>query len=313
MAIPYWGFVLLPTPTPLVKKRYCKQQDILIKDRIICPVVVPYWVAQQWLWGILHFWMNKEDREDVLMPINGHEWPVPIPRDTSMDLIQIEMLNLRAEYMWLDVLFETERLAGVVFYLSRLGQPLNSKANDLENDQYWFKCVWILQEMSKDHEVIIGGYTNDKELKEKFEKLLWSLMHQYPISDGTYMLLSIIGIFEEYMYYTAYAVSSGGDCWIKKLSVFKIKLLPFGGGVKFHPKPQLSLCMASLKQNIITPTIAELKKALKLLEDETDQNRKDIKTQLAQKKPVSMEDEEWLDEAGNLVDEVVLIEPCSSS
>ncbi|KAK0192755.1 hypothetical protein F5146DRAFT_1136576 [Armillaria mellea] len=63
--------------------------------------------------------------------------------------------------------------------------------------------------------------------------------------------------------------------------------------------------MASPKQNITTPTIAELKKALKFLEDETDQKRKDIKTRLTQKKPVSMEDEEWLDEAGNLVDEVL--------
>ncbi|PBK97943.1 hypothetical protein ARMGADRAFT_1027327 [Armillaria gallica] len=66
--------------------------------------------------------------------------------------------------------------------------------------------------------------------------------------------------------------------------------------------------MASPKQNITTPTIAELKKALKLLKDETDQRRNNIKTQLAQKKPVSREDEEWLDEAGNLVNEVVLVE-----
>ncbi|KAK0237328.1 hypothetical protein EDD85DRAFT_790999 [Armillaria nabsnona] len=76
---------------------------------------------------------------------------------------------------------------------------------------------------------------------------------------------------------------------------------------------QLSLRMASPKQNVTTPTIAELKKALKLLKDETDQRRKDIKTWLAQKKPVSREDEEWLDEAGNLVDEVVLVESLAAA
>ncbi len=35
------------------------------------------------------------------MDANG---PVPIPQDTSLDLIRIEMLNLGAEYAWLDVL-----------------------------------------------------------------------------------------------------------------------------------------------------------------------------------------------------------------
>ncbi|PBK88624.1 hypothetical protein ARMGADRAFT_1084585 [Armillaria gallica] len=52
---------------------------------------------------------------------------------------------------------------------------------------------------------------------------------------------------------------------------------------------QLSLCTASPKQNITTPMIAKLKKALKLLKDEMDQRRKDIKTWLAQKKPVSIQ------------------------
>ncbi len=37
-------------------------------------------------------------------PINGHEWPVPMPSDADLDLIRIEMLNNGAEYVWLDVL-----------------------------------------------------------------------------------------------------------------------------------------------------------------------------------------------------------------
>ncbi len=39
-----------------------------------------------------------------MTPINQNEWPVPIPKDASFDLIEIEMLNLGAEYVWLDVL-----------------------------------------------------------------------------------------------------------------------------------------------------------------------------------------------------------------
>ncbi len=48
--------------------------------------------------------MDEEDRNDVQTPINNYEWPVPIPKDASLDFIRIEMLNLGAEYTWLDVL-----------------------------------------------------------------------------------------------------------------------------------------------------------------------------------------------------------------
>ncbi len=41
---------------------------------------------------------------DVQTPINGKEWPVHIPKDVDLNLIRIEMLNLGAEYMWLEVL-----------------------------------------------------------------------------------------------------------------------------------------------------------------------------------------------------------------
>ncbi|PBK92090.1 hypothetical protein ARMGADRAFT_177308 [Armillaria gallica] len=53
---------------------------------------------------ISHAWMDARDRVDVQTAINGYEWPVPIPKDTSLDLIRIEMLNMRVEYAWLDVL-----------------------------------------------------------------------------------------------------------------------------------------------------------------------------------------------------------------
>ncbi len=41
---------------------------------------------------------------DVWTPINGHQWPVSIPKDADLNLIRIEMLNMGLEYVWLDVL-----------------------------------------------------------------------------------------------------------------------------------------------------------------------------------------------------------------
>ncbi len=58
----------------------------------------------EWPQPISHAWMHKDDRVNMWTPINGREWPVPIPKDANLDLIRIEMLNLGAEYVWLDVL-----------------------------------------------------------------------------------------------------------------------------------------------------------------------------------------------------------------
>ncbi|PBK79352.1 hypothetical protein ARMGADRAFT_157454 [Armillaria gallica] len=54
--------------------------------------------------GISHAWVAEDERIDVWTPINGFEWPVPIPKGANLDLIRIEMLNKGLEYVWLDVL-----------------------------------------------------------------------------------------------------------------------------------------------------------------------------------------------------------------
>ncbi|KAK0191679.1 hypothetical protein F5146DRAFT_1001458 [Armillaria mellea] len=66
--------------------------------------------------------------------------------------------------------------------------------------------------------------------------------------------------------------------------------------------------MAALDQKSTSPALVQLCKALKHLQDETDKKRRDISAWLAQRKAVSEEEEPWLDQSGNLVDEVVLIE-----
>ncbi|SJL05367.1 uncharacterized protein ARMOST_08734 [Armillaria ostoyae] len=128
---------------------------------------------------ISHAWVDEADRVDVWTPINGYEWPVPIPKNANLDLIRIEMLNLGAEYTWLDVLCLRQRggpredlrveewkldvptigeiyqCAPVVCYLSGLGLPLSLTEGDLESDRCWFRRAWTVQEVGE-HRTIAG-------------------------------------------------------------------------------------------------------------------------------------------------------------
>ncbi|KAK0493529.1 hypothetical protein EDD18DRAFT_1356450 [Armillaria luteobubalina] len=83
------------------------RQEALVGNRIVDPELPPRCV-----WDLC---------SNRVTPINGKEWPVPIPKDADLNLIRIEMLNLAAEiadkygtlvnwgkyaaeYAWLDVL-----------------------------------------------------------------------------------------------------------------------------------------------------------------------------------------------------------------
>ncbi|SJL03080.1 uncharacterized protein ARMOST_06425 [Armillaria ostoyae] len=150
--------------------------------------VVPWWVALHTPWGISHAWLDISHRKKVDTPINGHEWPVPIPGDADLDLVRIEMLNLGAEYAWLDVLCLRQEgglnedlragewmldvpnignaylLEKVVCYFNGLGRPLEH-GFDSDSDRSWFKRTWTLQETSRNW--TIGGDTGDKRLNEE--------------------------------------------------------------------------------------------------------------------------------------------------
>ncbi|KAK0445311.1 uncharacterized protein EV420DRAFT_1720606 [Desarmillaria tabescens] len=159
--------------------------------------VVPYWVGIISWQGISHAWLDVEERVDVMTPINGYEWPVPLPKDADLNLIRVEMLNFGAEYAWLDVLCVRQRdgiredlrkeewkldiptiggvygvrykdkLDGVVCYLSGLGLPLNIKPGDLESDRCWFRRAWSLQEVPNGSDPLIGGDTGDDRIMDK--------------------------------------------------------------------------------------------------------------------------------------------------
>ncbi|KAK0224335.1 hypothetical protein IW262DRAFT_1372350 [Armillaria fumosa] len=193
------------------------RREVLVHDRImrseVAPRrvwdlyanrVAPYWVAREMLWGvshawgISHAWVDEKDRVNAMTPINGYAWPVPMPKDANLDLVRIEMLNLGAEYAWLDVLClrqaggKGEHLrmdewkldvptigcvyerAPVVCYFNGLGRPLHLPPDYFESDRCWFRRAWTLQEITE--HAMIGGETGDdfmeKEVRKMFEKQL---------------------------------------------------------------------------------------------------------------------------------------------
>ncbi|SJL08933.1 uncharacterized protein ARMOST_12308 [Armillaria ostoyae] len=165
-----------------------RRQKALVGNQIVDPdlrprcvwdlcsnCVVPLWITDERPMPISHAWVDEKDRVDVLTPINGKEWPVPIPKDVDLNLIRIEMLNLGAEYAWLDVLCLRQRgglredlrmeewrldvptigrvydhaYTTVVIYLSGLGRPLRLKDGDLDSNRNWFRRAWTLQEVGR--------------------------------------------------------------------------------------------------------------------------------------------------------------------
>ncbi|KAK0479126.1 hypothetical protein IW261DRAFT_1336769 [Armillaria novae-zelandiae] len=174
------------------------RKNVRAEDWIVTSDVPPRrpWIPRVKV--ISHAWVDEKDRVDVTTPINGEEWPVPMPKDADLDLIRIEMLNLGAEFAWLDVLClrqeggkgEDLRLeewkldvptigylyqyASVVCYFNGLGRPLHVTAGYFESDRCWFRRAWTLQEITRDP--IIGGETGDDvtedDVRKKFDEQL---------------------------------------------------------------------------------------------------------------------------------------------
>ena len=137
------------------------------------------------LWTVSHSWVDEKDRAGVMTAINGRQWPVPIPRQTTLDHIRVELLNMGAEYVWLDVLClrqegsvdENRRLEewkldvptiGHIFQASRgpcityfngLSLPLDTSPATLQSIRHWSKRVWTLQESLNTW--LPGGLTAD--------------------------------------------------------------------------------------------------------------------------------------------------------
>jgi hypothetical protein len=141
--------------------------------------VLPFALVRRDPWAISHSWMEEGLRQYVKTRINRYEWPVPIPVDTTLERVRIEMLNMGAVYVWLDVLcLRQEGPPGqesqehralrleewkvdvptichvyhhnrsVVSYFSGLGRPF--RVGDLRSPRHWLNRAWTLQEVCED-------------------------------------------------------------------------------------------------------------------------------------------------------------------
>ncbi|GJE93709.1 hypothetical protein PsYK624_098700 [Phanerochaete sordida] len=128
------------------------------------------------VWTVSHGWVEDSDLQYVWTPINAKEWPVPFPKRTTLDHVRIELLNMGAEYVWLDVLCLRQSLLdsaekeavrkeewksdvptiGYIYhesphrpcitYYNGLGLAFATSRAVLQSPRHWFNRAWTLQE-----------------------------------------------------------------------------------------------------------------------------------------------------------------------
>ncbi|KAF9024550.1 hypothetical protein BDZ89DRAFT_1068948 [Hymenopellis radicata] len=152
--------------------------------------VVPFWCCGRGITGyyargnmypVSHSW--TDNMKSRLTSVNHKEWPVPLPAGTELESVRTELLNLGAEYSWLDVLcLRQERKSEssrekearlkewsidvptignvyadaayrVIRYMNGLGRAF--RYDGWNDKRHWLKRAWTLQEI-KNESAIAG-------------------------------------------------------------------------------------------------------------------------------------------------------------
>ena len=127
------------------------------------------------VWAVSHSWVSDSERKGVSTRINGKAWKVPIPKRTDIHNLRIELLNLGAEYVFLDVLclrqkdgdkskdyqlkkewrldvptigyiYQHSERQTIITYFNGLGLPFTIAPSNLTSEFHWLQRVWTLQE-----------------------------------------------------------------------------------------------------------------------------------------------------------------------
>ena len=124
---------------------------------------------------VSHSW--TDDMSPVDSPVNAHEWLIPLPRGVTLEAVRNELLNLGAQYVWLDVVCLRQESSDsnrealrtqewkidvptigkvyeaspsvdlVIRYLNGLGKAF--RRNGWQDKRHWSQRAWTLQEVSE--------------------------------------------------------------------------------------------------------------------------------------------------------------------
>ena len=136
----------------------------------------PYTIPDN-VWAVSHSWQGGE-MQPLSTRINGGAWPVPVPKGVDLGDVRIELLNMGAEYVFLDILclrqmsgteeksrqelrrirewrldvptigYVYQKRRTTIVYFNGLGLPLKTSQEIFKSDFHWFNRVWTLQEIS---------------------------------------------------------------------------------------------------------------------------------------------------------------------
>ena len=144
-------------------------------------------------WAVTHSW--TDDMSPVWTAINQYQWPVPLPKGIGLEYLRSELLNLGAEYVWLDVVCLRQKsqvsdiydaatvdsleqlrqqewkidvptigniyraAERIVRYFNGLGVHFSN--NGWDNSRHWLRRAWTLQEITAETTTINAGIPRD--------------------------------------------------------------------------------------------------------------------------------------------------------
>ena len=143
-------------------------------------------------WAISHSW--TDDMEAVDTPINAYQWPVPCPRNISLDDIRRFLLDLGTEYVWLDVLclrqqsrspsleqlkqeewkLDVPTIGNVYRAAERLVRYFNGlgvafSEHGWDSPRHWLRRAWTLQEIKTENTTFNGAVAHSNILNTRGE------------------------------------------------------------------------------------------------------------------------------------------------
>ena len=176
---------LIISPYSIMPRRIWDLKSNRVVDFRMLHAAQPTIVKAPTFWAVTHSWTM--DMSPIETAVNQHQWPVPIPRDISLDYLRSELLALGAEYVWIDVVCLRQRsevdflerlrqeewkldvptigniyraAAHIVRYFNGLGIRFNN--NGWDDKRHWLQRAWTLQEIATESNTINAGISRDE-------------------------------------------------------------------------------------------------------------------------------------------------------